>query len=107
MHHRAPDAAELLDGNLSVTVMLRTSLFPYNRARLRNTTPSPRPFFELLAETFRAYSVEMPWRLPTLAECVQSEALAHAGTPPSRGVPPPAVSSDTQPVSAKRPRRAR
>ncbi len=49
VHHRAAADADQLNvpglGLCSVTLMLRTGLFPYEMARLRNTTPGPVPFF--------------------------------------------------------------
>jgi hypothetical protein len=56
-------------GRLGVTVMMRTALFPFNRARLRNTTPSPPALFEALARSFREAWASMEFRLPSLREC--------------------------------------
>jgi hypothetical protein len=56
-------------GRLGVTVMMRTALFPFNRARLRNTTPSPQALFEVLARSFREVWASMEFRLPSLREC--------------------------------------
>jgi hypothetical protein len=62
-------------GRCGVNVMMRTALFAFDRARFRNTTPSPQALFEVLTRCFReAFLAE--FRLPTLPEC-----LAH--------VPPP------------------
>ena len=74
VHHRAASSqAELLQlpglGQCSVTVMLRTALFPYNRARMRNTTPSPVVVFHALAKSFRESCARGNWRLPSLVEC--------------------------------------
>ena len=54
----------------SVSVMFRTSLFPKARARLRDTTPSPQEFFTCIAEAFRQSLAELPWRMPSLDECL-------------------------------------
>ena len=71
--HEATLPGELLEvpglGSCGVSVMLRTALFPHNRARLRNTTPSPLPVFEALARCFRDGLAARPLRLPSLAEC--------------------------------------
>ena len=74
VHHRvASSPSELLHlpgfGQVSVTVMLRTALFPYNRARMRNTTPSPVVVFHALARSFRESCARGAWRFPSLAEC--------------------------------------
>ena len=57
-------------GVYSVAVMFRTALFPKARARLRASTPSPQEFFTCLAESFRESLAELPWRLPSLDECL-------------------------------------
>ncbi len=74
VHHRVVSSqAELLQldgfGPCSVTVMLRTALFPHNHARLRNTTPSPVVVFHALARSFRESCARGNWRFPSLAEC--------------------------------------
>ena len=56
-------------GPCSITVMMRTALFPACQSRLKNTTPAPPPFFEILAQTFREGLVAGVWQLPSLAEC--------------------------------------
>ena len=64
---------ELLDvprlGALSVTVMMRTALFPHDRSRLRNTTPSPVPVFRTMIRAFLQSNAVSSFRLPTLSEC--------------------------------------
>ena len=81
VHHRESHEAELFNG-MSVTVQLRTSLFPHCRARLKDTTPSPRKMFFFLAEHFRQFWAMGRLRLPTLTEC--EAALPRAvPTPPS------------------------
>ena len=57
-------------GRCSVAVMMRTALFPKNRARLRDTSPSPRPLFEVLHRCFREALAEMTILLPSLPACL-------------------------------------
>ena len=80
--HTKAASSELLRvpgvGELSVSIMMRTSLFPYNRARQRDTTPNPREVFESLAETFRQGLEGQPWRLPTLKDCLACAAELEA-----------------------------
>ena len=76
MFHELPhDKSEQLVvpglGPCSVTVMMRSGLFPHCRSRNRNTTPSPVEFFRELAEGFRASLVRSEWRLPSLERCLQ------------------------------------
>ena len=56
VHHKASAPAEMLNipgaGECGVNVMFRTALFPRNRARNRNTTPSPQAVFRILAGGF-------------------------------------------------------
>jgi hypothetical protein len=56
-------------GGLSVSVMIRTTLFPHNQARQKETTPCPTKWFfamqALLGDCLKKYQ----WRLPSLAEC--------------------------------------
>ena len=56
-------------GALSVTVMMRTALFPHDRSRLRNTTPSPVPVFRTMIRAFLQSNTASSFRLPTLSEC--------------------------------------
>lgn len=73
VHHEpfADGEALLIEGlgSCSVTVMLRCALFAKCRSRLRNVSPTPREFFELLADTFREGLAGGTWQLPTLQEC--------------------------------------
>ena len=64
-----------LDDGLSVTVVLRTALFPHCRSRLRNTTPAPVGMFVKLAESLRSSFVELNFRLPTLGQCQRMLAV--------------------------------
>jgi len=71
--HQEAAEVDMLDvpglGRCSVTLMARTSLFAYDRARLRGSTPSPYPFFAALARSFREAIAQQPLVLPSLAEC--------------------------------------
>ena len=71
--HEASAPEELLDvpglGPCGVNIMMRTALFGFDRARLRNTSPSPAPLFAALTRTFREGFASARLRLPTLAEC--------------------------------------
>ena len=66
VHAHAPDS--LLRGRHSVTLSVRTCLFPYNQSRRMRQMAS-------LAVTFQAVVAEIvaslanEWRLPTLSEC--------------------------------------
>lgn len=87
--HQAPKDLESLEATgqegWSVTVMVRTALFAANRARQRNTTPSPPEMFEALAGVFREFGATREWRMPTLRQCLDAEASSEALglTPPS------------------------
>jgi hypothetical protein len=100
VHHQPSDAADLWHlpefGPCSVTVMLRTALFPHNRSRMRNTTPSPQCVFEALSKSFMASCGRGEWRLPTLHECEQ----AFAALPP----PPKAKAKQAEPSRRARSR---
>jgi hypothetical protein len=78
VHHEEPHRGEGLmwkQQNLSVAIMLRTSLFPYNRSRLRNTTPSPIPVFESLALSFRQALEAESFVLPSYAQVMAEHAI--------------------------------
>ena len=71
VHHLSARSGEAFFGGfgpLSVTVMVRTDLFPYCRSRLLSTTPAPHGFFLMLAEAFRQATMQGCWELPSLAE---------------------------------------
>ena len=78
--HEAAEPHDLLEvpglGRCGVNIMMRTALFSFDRARLRNTTPSPVAFFEVLARCFREGLAAAAFRLPTLAECQAQLAAA-------------------------------
>jgi hypothetical protein len=57
----------------SVSIMLRTALFPHNRARLMNSTPSPIPVFHALSTAFREVLASHRFVLPTMDEVVACE----------------------------------
>ena len=56
-------------GQLSVTIMMRTTLFPHCRSRLKGTTPSPSIWYGRLAENLSASLSSLPWELPLRAAC--------------------------------------
>ena len=76
--HQHCSPHELLDfpsvGQLSVTAMIRTSLFPYYKARLLNTTPNPPAFFFGLVDSFQRGLRQLVFTLPTLEDCFAAEA---------------------------------
>ena len=51
----------------TVSIMMRTCLFPYNRSRCQNTTPSPQDVFRKLALCFTEHLASHRLELPTLA----------------------------------------
>ena len=53
----------------SVSCILRTCLFPHNRARCMSTTPNPVAFFRELATGFTMHLSTERLVLPTLAQC--------------------------------------
>ena len=81
--HEDCEPDQLLDGTYSVTVQLRTTLFAQNRARLRDTTPNPRGFFQGLASVVCRSMGALPWQLPDLAHAQQAFA---AGASPQASV---------------------
>ena len=64
---------ELLDvpglGACSLTLMLRTALFPGCRSRVRNTTPAPPQLLHVIAEVCSRTFATEEFRFPTLREC--------------------------------------
>ena len=77
-HAASAQAEDLLEvpglGRVGVNVMMRTALFAFNRARLRDTTPSPQAFFAVLHESFREALASQPLCLPSLADCIAASA---------------------------------
>ena len=79
-HEEAPsEDMQTLPGSVakqaSVTIMMRTALFPFDRARLRNTTPSPIPVFQALSTAFREVLANHRFVLPTMDEVVSRVVL--------------------------------
>ena len=56
-------------GQLSVTIMMRTTLFPHTRSRVRGTTPAPTVWYHRLAENLSTSWATFPWQLPSRAAC--------------------------------------
>ena len=72
-HVRSPSADLLQDGSLngwSSTVMMRSAIFPYDWAYVRNASPSPKDVFLAIADTFEKYTYAKDLRLPTFEECL-------------------------------------
>ena len=71
--HQASHAAvqdSLLRGH-SVTLIIRTSLFPYNQSRRMNSVANPPAVFFAMVEEFVAeLGASVCWRLPTLSQCM-------------------------------------
>jgi hypothetical protein len=81
--HRPSMADQLLPhflGQMSVTIMLRTTLFPHDRSRLMGTTPAPQVWYHRLAASFSTSLATMQWQLPSLAEC-EAAYYAEATSP--------------------------
>jgi hypothetical protein len=68
-------------GQLSATIMLRTTLFPHCRSRLKGTTPSPSIWYGRLAENFSASLSSWQWQLPSRAACESVYAPPPASVP--------------------------
>ena len=63
------DVQDSLLGGHSVTLIVRTSLFPYERSRLMiKGSAKPAVTFEAITSELVA-SLADEWRLPTMAEC--------------------------------------
>ena len=88
VHHQESSDGELWDvpdlGPCSVTIMLRTGLFPFCRARTRNTTPAPVEFFRALSEAFRVSLAAQTWQLPSLDQCAEFDLAGPTPTPPTK-----------------------
>ncbi len=82
-------------GLLSMSVILRCNLFPHDRARNMNTTPSPRPVFEAMAESFRESVAEKLFVLPSLEDC-----LACYASPPVASARSVRAVSSASPVAS-------
>jgi hypothetical protein len=68
-----PSQADQLLGDMSLSHMLRTTLFPHDRSRVKGTTPAPQGWFHRLHSIFSQF-LDRPWRLPTLSECESVDA---------------------------------
>ena len=71
VQHTPSPPDQLLEETQSVSVMMRTTLFPHTQSRLRGTTPHPVEFFHAISASFAASLADSQWRLPTLAACVR------------------------------------
>ena len=72
-HVKSPSADLLQDGSLngwSSTVMMRSAIFPYDWAYVRNASPAPKDVFLAIADTFEKYTYAKDLRLPTFEECL-------------------------------------
>ena len=68
-------------GQLSATIMMRTTLFPHCRSRLKGTTPSPSIWYGRLAENMSASLSSLQWHLPSRAACESVYAPPPASVP--------------------------
>ena len=68
MHSLPKSQQETLDGH-SLSINLRTCLFPHCRSRAMKTSPAPKPFFDALVSSFTDVLRRNQWRLPALGEC--------------------------------------
>ena len=68
--HQPSHEDELLDGRFSVAIMLRTTLFPFCRSRVRGTTPHSPAFFFGMAEIVAESVGNRRWILPSLEACL-------------------------------------
>ena len=75
--HRLPRAEAEAKDTHSITVMVRTTLFPAPRAHCMARMPNPVPMFLALAASFVQSINEEPWRLPSLEECENMVASAN------------------------------
>jgi len=78
-HEPCPED-QLWQGKYSVTVMLRTTLFPHCRSRVRGTTPHPPLFFFGMADVVAKTFGDLRWALPSLSESQQHFGAAGAVT---------------------------
>lgn len=71
VRHLPSPADELLSKSMSVSVMLRTTLFKWTQSRVRGTTPHPVQFFHAISASFLDSLAGVSWCLPSLEACVQ------------------------------------
>ena len=69
VRHQPPRGPREVHLGHSVTCMLRTTLFPYERSRTMRGVPNPPELFYALASSFMGSLRDECWRLPTLEEC--------------------------------------
>ncbi len=84
--------------------MCRTTMFPHNQVKLRNTTPPPQGFFHALAKSFLASFAEFPLRLPNLPEILR---VAEQATMPLEVTKLPEGTTGTQHTDPPKPKRVR
>jgi hypothetical protein len=82
VQHTPSPPDQLLESTKSVTVMMRTTLFPHTQSRIRGTTPHPVAFFHGISKCFAASFANCPWRLPTLDECIKEFSIELLGPSP-------------------------
>jgi hypothetical protein len=85
--HTPSPPDQLLQGNQSVSIMCRTTLFPHTQSRQRGTTPHPVEFFRSISASFAASFKKRSWRLPTLAECIKEYDFVASGLSPANRSP--------------------
>jgi len=73
--HRPPCAPEEVLHGHSVSIMLRTTLFPASRSRCMANVPAPAEMFRAMAASFATSLHSGHWCLPTLAGCETMMAL--------------------------------
>ena len=113
--HRPCDETELTSlGNLhglSTSVMFRSTLFPYNRARLAQSTPSPLCVWNIVASSVEKWMSKTVLQLPCMADILGQEGLHEAssescpstiGYPPEDGPQRACMSQDTKCKGKKR-----
>ena len=110
VEHRPCPASELTSlgdlHSLSASVMLRSTLFPYNRARLAQSTPSPICVWNIVASSVEKWMSETVLQLPCMADILGQEGLHEASpescpstlwaSPPPDGSQPAGMSQDTK-----------
>ena len=70
VHHDLPHSPTETCLEHSVSIMIRTSLFPHNRQRAMNVPPDA--ILKRLAQTFSESLRDLPWRMPGLATCLRA-----------------------------------
>jgi hypothetical protein len=85
VRHEPSAEDELLHGSMSVTVMLRTTLFPHVQSRVRGVTPHPQEFFRAISSSFADSFAASPWHLPSLEAC-HVEFFREASGPSPAGI---------------------